>query len=92
MCHPRVRCTQDDTECDFGYELGWFNHTRVCKPMTGFNLGTCPHVRDHSYDISASGRRLVGGDMCAPAPWIMHNMRTLRTLRAMCEATLEAAG
>ena len=39
-------CTQVDTECDFGYEfmVGGPNGSH-CRPMTGFNLDTCPHVR-----------------------------------------------
>ena len=59
---PSCWCVQLDTECDFGYEHSW-HHNGSCVPMTGFNLDTCPHVKDHSYQISKSGLRLLGGDM-----------------------------
>ena len=63
--HTPVLCPQLDTECDFGYERSWRDNG-TCVPMTGFNLNTCPHVRDHSYQISKSGLRLLGGDVYAP--------------------------
>ena len=34
---------QIDTECDFGYEWSWYHEE--CRPMVGFDLNTCPHVK-----------------------------------------------
>ena len=56
---------QIDTECDFGYKWDFHNGTLGCKPIPGFDVNTCPHVRDRSYVISKSGLRLLNGDSCA---------------------------
>ncbi|EFJ39886.1 hypothetical protein VOLCADRAFT_100398 [Volvox carteri f. nagariensis] len=54
-------CTKQlDTECDYGYVRS--NDTCVAIPST--SMPECPVVADGVYTVSATGLRLVHGDVC----------------------------
>ena len=44
---------QIDTECDFGYEWSW--HDEECRPMAGFDVNTCPHVKVEPHVLPCCG-------------------------------------
>ncbi|KAK9806438.1 hypothetical protein WJX73_007437 [Symbiochloris irregularis] len=58
-------CSMIDTQCDYGYNLHYRNGSWVCLPEPGFNPQACPLIHDHTYTVSETGLRLLGGDSCA---------------------------
>ncbi|MEW5296835.1 MAG: hypothetical protein WDW36_000087 [Sanguina aurantia] len=55
-------CTAEDVECDYGFMR---STAGACAPISAAQMPACPATRPPtSYAVSASGRRLVHGDVC----------------------------
>ncbi|MEW5312182.1 MAG: hypothetical protein WDW38_003829 [Sanguina aurantia] len=56
-------CTTEDVECDYGFMR---STAGTCAPISAAQMPSCPATRPpKSYAVSASGRRLVHGDVCS---------------------------
>ena len=58
---PKCACTLDDVECEYGFERGPGGE---CVRVQGVDPGSCSALGAHNYAASATGRRLVHGDVC----------------------------
>ena len=59
MCARGGTAVQEDTACEYGYEV--VGHD--CRPILGLDTSQCDALK--GYQMSSTHRRLIAGDTCA---------------------------